>query len=115
MLIRNVYTCKRDFEKSHNGIGSLEKVRAFSKKDFKTNLDFIDYVIVKPGETIGEHIHGDNEEIYFFIEGCGTMLIGNEKIHVSEGDIAVNSFQESHGLINNGNIPIKILIFQVNN
>jgi mannose-6-phosphate isomerase-like protein (cupin superfamily) len=111
--IQNVFSTEYFFEKSHNGAGVLEKVRAFEKKDFKTKIDFIDYVIVQPDHTIGYHQHTENEEIYFILKGSGLMNIGCKTVDVCSGDVVVNGCGESHGLINNSEEPMEIFIFQV--
>ncbi|HFK1758436.1 cupin domain-containing protein [Bacillus cereus ATCC 10876] len=113
-ILRNAFTSTLIDEVSHEGNNPLRKVRLYEKNDFKTPLDFIDYVMVPPNTTIGIHTHDNNEEIYFILEGTGEMLIGNDKVNIKEGDVIVNPAYGTHGLINNSDDHIKIFIFQVN-
>ncbi|KSU60607.1 cupin [[Bacillus] enclensis] len=91
----------------------MEKVRVFEKEDFKTKIDFIDYVIVQPDHTIGYHQHSENEEIYFILKGSSSMITGGETVKICKGDVIINECGESHGLINNSEEPMEIFIFQV--
>lgn len=113
LRIRNVLEIEHETERSHGGSGLLEKVRAFSSCDFETSLAFIDYVIVPPGTTIGYHKHGDDEEVYFIIEGNGIMRDENSEVAVKKGDVVVNPRNGSHGLYNNSGDNIVILVFDV--
>lgn len=100
-------------EVAHDGEGSLQKVRAFEAGDFATGLDFIDYVIVPPQTTIGVHRHGDNEEIYFIVSGCGQMTLEERQVAVQAGDVVVNGCGGQHGLVNDSDAEMRVFIFQV--
>ncbi len=113
--IRNVLDSALEKEKSHGGKGFLEKVRAFVSGDFETPIAFIDYVVIPPGASIGFHMHGDDEEVYFIVEGGGIMRDENSEVSVRKGDIIVNSRHGSHGLANNTNGNIVLLVFEVAN
>jgi mannose-6-phosphate isomerase-like protein (cupin superfamily) len=113
LKVRNVFEIEHETEISHGGIGLLEKVRAFTSDDFESQIAFIDYVVVPPGTTVGYHRHGNDEEVYFIIEGSGIMRDENSEIAVKKGDIILNTRYGSHGLSNNTNDNIVILILEV--
>ncbi|MBH5320318.1 cupin domain-containing protein [Paenibacillus sp. GSMTC-2017] len=100
-------------EESHDGQGFLRKVRAYQSNDFSTNIDFIDYIEVPPGVTIGHHQHANNEEIYFIVEGTGQMGIEDRVLTVESGNVIVNPVYGSHSLINTSQAVMKVFIFQV--
>lgn len=113
-LCRNFY----DFENfgpeiSHQGEGIIHKLRAFEGGHFQSPIDFIDFVKMARGTSIGRHKHGANEEIYFFLGGQGEMTINDEKFDVKSGDLIVNPCFGEHELINKSEQDILILIFQV--
>ncbi|WP_027085487.1 cupin domain-containing protein [Cohnella panacarvi] len=110
---KNVYEALMEKEISHEGMGVNEKNRLFSKVDFQSPLDFIDYVIVPPQSSIGVHRHGNNEEIYFIVNGAGNMVLGESEIQIKAGDVIVNPIGGTHGLMNNSDANISILVFQV--
>jgi len=114
MKIKNVFSMAKIKEISHNGDGYLHKVRSHDKDFFRSPIDFIDYVIMSPGTTIGYHSHDLDEEIYFILKGEGQMIIEDKKTRIKAGDIIVNPVNGSHALINDTPENIEIFIFQVN-
>ena len=59
------------------------------------------FVTLKPGEEIGEHSTGKNEEIIIIVEGRGIVEAGSIKKNVSAGQIAYNPPETIHNVINN--------------
>ncbi|SDM33137.1 Cupin domain-containing protein [Paenibacillus sp. OK060] len=111
--IVNVFNTAYEPEKSHGGQGFLSKVRPYESKDFHSGIDFIDFVEIPPGVSIGVHTHNENEEIYFIIEGTGLMTLGEKEYEVVAGDVISNPLHGTHGLVNNSNSTMKVYIFQV--
>lgn len=62
------------------------------------------YYIVRQGLVRGKasdyHVHDDKEQIYYVIEGCGTMIAGDEVHRVSEGDTIYLPPNVYHKIIN---------------
>jgi mannose-6-phosphate isomerase-like protein (cupin superfamily) len=98
---------------AHGGANVVHAVRPLTDEDFETDLAFIDYVELPPGSSIGTHVHGDDEEIYFVIEGRGAMAIDEEDHVVRAGDLVLNRRGGTHGLRNDSDAPIRLLILQV--
>lgn len=114
MNIRNFLEAEgRDNENCHDGIGTIKEVNLFTSKDFATNLRFINYEVMPPGTSIGVHCHGDDEEAYVILEGSGLMTVDGEKKQVKKGDIIINKPFGSHGLLNNANENLRVLVFEV--
>ena len=113
-MIKNfLKTEKQQQESSHGGSGPVELFEIWEKANFQSNIDFIDRVVVPPGSNIGFHKHGNNEEMYVVLEGAGLMKIENEEIDVGKGDMILNPAGGSHGLTNNSNKNIDLLVIQV--
>jgi quercetin dioxygenase-like cupin family protein len=113
MIVRNIREVEPRTGPSHSGKGNAREVRVFSEKDFDTNLRFIIHSELAPGTSVGYHKHGDNEEVYVVLEGRGLMTVNDEKREVVAGDVIVNKPGWSHGLENNSDLPLKILVFEV--
>ena len=79
---KNVLKLAKQRVVAHGGKGKIDFVRPFVTSDFETNLSFIDFAVIPPGNSIGRHRHGDNEEIYFIVEGAG---IDDDKRRGSSG------------------------------
>jgi quercetin dioxygenase-like cupin family protein len=91
----------------------VKNAALYDAKDFSTNLRFIIYSELKPGTSIGYHTHENNEEVYVILAGKGMMTINGEPHEVHAGDVILNKPYGSHGLANNSDTDLKILVFEV--
>ncbi len=48
------------------------------------------------------HAHGDVEEVYYFAQGEGEILLGNEKLKVGDGDVILIKKAAFHRVYNTG-------------
>ncbi len=113
-VIKNfLSTPKQIQEGSHSGRGAVDLYEIWGNSDFESNVDFMDRVVVPPNSTIGYHQHGNNEEMYIVLDGQGTMTMGNVSIAVKKGDMILNPAYGEHGLVNDSDSDIDLLIIQV--
>ena len=112
-MIRNFLETEKQIQHSaHEGVGSVELYEIWGKSDFASNCDFIDRQVIPPNSTVGYHKHGNNEEMYIILEGSGTMTIDGKKFTVKKGDMIKNQPYGEHGLVNDSNANIELLIIQ---
>ncbi len=100
-------------ESCHGGRGTIARYKLWDKSDFQGNWDFFDRITVPAGASIGCHRHGHNEEMYIVLKGSGSMTLGNETFQVQQGDMLLNPPNGEHGLVNDSNQDIDLLIVQV--
>ncbi|NRD74110.1 cupin domain-containing protein [Shewanella sp. VB17] len=100
-------------EKSHDGVGPYDLHEIWSSDDFKSNIDFIDRVVIPPHSTVGYHKHGNNEEMYIVLEGNGQMTLNGEKVQITKGDMILNQPWGEHGLVNHSSDNIDLLVIQI--
>ncbi len=113
-MIRNFLSAKKQIQKSsHGGRGAVDLYEIWGKSDFQSNVDFMDRVVVPPNSTIGYHRHGRNEEMYIVLDGRGTMTIGNASVVVEKGDMILNPAHGEHGLVNDSDADIDLLVIQI--
>jgi len=113
MYIENVYETPMESIIAHEGNGAIEIGRIFHNEKLEGSWDFIEYLVVPPGVTIGEHRHGSNEEIYFIIEGHAKMTVNGQEHDVKPGDFILNRANWEHGFRNEGSEEVKLLVIQV--
>jgi oxalate decarboxylase/phosphoglucose isomerase-like protein (cupin superfamily) len=58
------------------------------------------------GQATRGHRHEGQEEVYFFVQGTGMMLVDNEKFRVSAGDIILIPDGAFHRVINDGEMHL---------
>ncbi|MFI7135080.1 cupin domain-containing protein [Nonomuraea sp. NPDC050153] len=97
----------------HGGAGSLNAWRAYDRSRGTSPIAFIDLVILPAGSSIGLHRHGDDEETYVVLRGCGTMTLGEESFPVRAGDVINNPAYGTHGLVNDGDEDLHLLVFEL--
>lgn len=83
--------------------------------DLKSKIQTINDAYLESGKGFTPHSHNDGEEIYYFLEGEGEMIINNQNFKVISGDVVVVGVGESHGLKNTSSkklcfITIRVLI-----
>jgi len=104
-----------DFSECHDGIGILRHSQLLGEKDSACALRFINYTILPPGTSIGNHKHSDDQEIYLILEGEGEMYLDGVTYPVKTGSVIVNKPFGTHGLVNNGQRDLKVFVFECGN
>lgn len=59
---------------------------------------------LKPNKETRGHFHDEQEEVYFFIQGEGEMVLGEEKFNVNEGSVVLIPKGKFHKVINKSNV-----------
>jgi mannose-6-phosphate isomerase-like protein (cupin superfamily) len=98
---------------AHEGVGQIHVRRLFDAEDFETSMMFVEHVEMPPGTSIGIHKHGDDEEFYFILSGSGRMVVDGQEYRVKSGDLVLNRRGGSHGLLNDSDHLIDLLVWQV--
>jgi len=92
--------------------GALKRVIA-RHEDMQSPLMFMNEVFVEPGEDLKRHSHGDMEEVFYFLDGTGTMHIEEEVYAVAPGDRFIIPARVEHYLKNTGQTPMRFVCFGV--
>ena len=100
-------------ESSHGGSGPVALYEIWQAAEFHSSVDFFDRVVIPPGSCIGYHRHGSNEEMYILLQGEGLMTIDGKEVRVAQGDMILNPAGGMHGLVNNSQQDIDLLVIQV--
>ena len=66
-------------------------------------------MILAPGDSIGEHTHEGDNEIFYFLKGTGTYNDNGTLVKVSPGDTTICNDGELHGLVNDGDVPLEFI------
>ena len=112
-MIRNFITCEKvNSENSHDGLGTIEVQKMFRREDFKGAWDFALRVNMPPGTSMGLHKHGEDEEMYIILSGEVLMTIEGEEQRVGKGDMILNKPHGTHGLLNDSEQVLELLIIQ---
>lgn len=115
MYISAQKNARREIQKKcHDGKVQILFREVFRKEDFESNLQHLHETIVYPHSTIGYHLHKGNEEIYYILKGEGIMTVDGVEKRVFEGDSIITHSGSRHGLVNDADKELKILVFECN-
>lgn len=70
----------------------------------------LDLYCVGPGQSQKPHTHGDQDKIYYVLEGRGQFRLGNETQTLGAGEALVARAGVEHGLVNDGAAPLLVLV-----
>jgi mannose-6-phosphate isomerase-like protein (cupin superfamily) len=70
----------------------------------------LDLYCVAPGQAQRPHTHGDQDKIYYVLEGRGRFTVGAETQTLEAGDATVARAGVEHGLVNEGTVPLLVLV-----
>ncbi|MFH9725771.1 cupin domain-containing protein [Streptomyces sp. NPDC017254] len=95
----------------HGGEGTILAHRVFAR-GAGSGADFVDLAVLPPGTSIGRHRHGRDRETYIVLSGGGLMYRDGEEFRVEAGDIVVNAPFGEHGLSNDSDTDLALLVFE---
>ncbi len=102
-----------EYDYAHEGERKIYYSRVLRKQDGQP-YHFVDLVRVPPDADIGIHTHAlDNQEMYIFITGHGSMHVDGEEFAVGPGSVVINRPGGTHGLINTGSEEMQIVVVEV--
>ena len=99
---------------AHDGEGRIRFRRIADMAALAGACDFMDFAELPPGTSVGRHTHdAREEEFYLILAGRGEMWRDGATFGVRAGDLIRNRPAGSHGLVNTGDEPLRMFVFQV--
>ncbi len=82
---------------------------------FETPRFFCDVYCFETGQVQKVHAHGDQDKLYFVLEGQGTFQVGSESQILGEGQGTMAPAGEEHGVVNHTDARLRVLVFMAPN
>ncbi len=70
----------------------------------------LDLYCVAPGQSQRPHTHGDQDKVYYVLEGTGRFSLAGQEERLEAGDALVAAAGAEHGLVNDGTEPLLVLV-----
>jgi quercetin dioxygenase-like cupin family protein len=78
---------------------------------FESSNMFCDLYCFEPGQTQTAHAHAGSDKVYFVLEGCAEVRIGDETRRLEPGEAAHAAPGVAHGISNPGPDRLVALVF----
>ena len=93
-----------------NGIGETQMIQILNGADEMYGKGrMFNEMILAPGNSIGEHMHSGDNEIFYFLSGTGEYNDNGTVVTVRQGDTVVCSDGQTHSLKNTGKEPLRFI------
>jgi len=108
----------RPVEAMSGGKGTVQYRRAADPSIFTTPWAYIDQVLLAPGASIGRHMHRELAEVYFVMNGQGSVTLSAqgsspETAAIGKGDAVPIDLSDIHSFENTGSEPLEMLVVGV--
>lgn len=82
------------------GNGSVEKISSVEKGEYDSNAKVVSRLVLRPGVSIGKHVHVNEEEIMTILSGTAKYTDENQEYVLKPGDVAVCRNGQEHCVAN---------------
>jgi mannose-6-phosphate isomerase-like protein (cupin superfamily) len=73
----------------------------------------VEYVVIPPGASCGQHRHTETEEIYYILSGTAEMHVDGSPVQVRAGDLITCPIGTTHGIANHGGEDMRFFVVEV--
>lgn len=91
------------------GVGDLPFRHLFSQSELGGRADLLASVTLQPGESVGEHPHVGNAEVYWILSGSATVTEDGQASVLQAGDAEFCADSHTHSIYNHTQAPVTFL------
>lgn len=102
MITQNELKRQEIKQNMRGGKGNVEITHITDNEILGKSCRLFAQITVKPGDSIGEHQHVGEREIFYFLQGKGIAVDNGKQTEIGPGDVMVTPDQSSHSIINTG-------------
>lgn len=82
------------------GTGDVERIPSVVAGEYDSDAKVVTRLILRPGVSIGGHVHEEDEEIMTILSGTATYIEGDREVILTAGDVTVCRKGEFHSVAN---------------
>ena len=91
----------KDLRENMRGGDGVVQLTALSN-ELPPNVRLFSEIRLVPGASIGEHVHENETELFYFIQGSGTVTDDDKVLEVQAGDVMSTTNGHCHSVKNTG-------------
>ncbi len=108
-MIRKEADCKKEYrENMRGGNGTVEITNFASPEELNNKGRLFANITLKPGCSIGYHVHEKDSELFYLIKGEALYNDNGVAVPVSAGDVMLCPAGTGHAIANNGEADVEI-------
>ncbi len=96
-------------EKARGGKGAMQTRVLLRENEFSQKGRMFNHSTLKPGSSVGYHIHKGDFEAYYILKGEGLYTENGVEYQVRAGDVTLCKDGESHGIENTGTEDLEFI------
>ena len=90
------------------GKGDVTLIHSFTDEELSSPTRVCATIVLEPGCSIGEHVHENEEEIFYIIEGTAKASDNGKEVILNAGDSLLTGGGEKHCIENIGETTLKL-------
>jgi uncharacterized cupin superfamily protein len=94
----------------NEGNGAVQYRRALPPEVFISPWAYVDHVLIPPGTSMGAHKHAGVEELFYVIDGEGTVRVNDESAPIKKWDALAMAPGDVHSIENTGGAPLELMV-----
>ncbi|HUG82712.1 MAG TPA: cupin domain-containing protein [Bryobacterales bacterium] len=103
----------RPVEGYYGGKGTVHYRRAMPPEVFTTDWAYIDHLVIPAGASTGKRTHQEVEEVYYVMNGSGSVEVNKETAAIRKGDAIPMLLGDQQSFTNGGSADLELLIIGV--
>ena len=108
-MIRKAAECKKEYrENMRGGDGTVELTSFASSEELYNKGRLFANITLKPGCSIGYHVHEKDSELFYLIKGEAIYNDNGEEYPVSAGDVMICPAGTGHAITNKGEEVVEL-------
>jgi mannose-6-phosphate isomerase-like protein (cupin superfamily) len=109
-MIRKSEQMEHDIKASlRGGVGHVVLTTLLTPGEYKGKSRMVAHIAIEPGNSIGDHVHEGEEEIYYILRGTADFDDNGKVSRVAAGDVCLTIGGEHHSIANAGTDTLELM------